>query len=317
MLSKWFPWDFFKTSPFAKIENGAYLLSSYNPFMERFVLDELKKNSSLSPFRIIVGEDLTVDWLEENVNSFSLFGAMESILILDCENISSACFDFFQSDSFSVTDQVLVLSFTKKSDFFNELSKIKSWIGFKIEAPRFWEMGQLLTFILERQNIRLSYSASQYFLSAVPEEISEYVTVLQSVKLSYPDELEISEQQLKNVLSASKIDGFALAALLSQKKTVLFLEKVLELPFDFETYRQLFSLIQFHFLKLSDTSYVAKKKKASKYDKQILSHAGLWNSGEIQRTILYFKKLEILAKSKDPTIIDQIRLTFIESLSLK
>ena len=91
------------------------------------------------------------------------------------------------------------------------------------------------------------------------------------------------------------------------KNIKIFYRLILERITDFEEQRSLFSFMQTHLLKLADVSYTKKKGRLSKYDREILSHAPLWNKQEIRSQLMRMGELEIYAKQRDLKIYEKIR----------
>jgi hypothetical protein len=57
-----------------------------------------------------------------------------------------------------------------------------------------------------------------------------------------------------------------------------------------------------------------KKKKLSKYDREIESYSNKWKQDELERVILYFKDLEFSARMKDLTTKNRLREALLANL---
>lgn len=298
---------------FYRIENGVSALFTPDPHIENIVLTKRKQRLPEKSI-LMMGDELTTVWIEDNWESLSLFGGADRFLILESQKLSSAVQELLLSDRVDFADQKILFCFSKKNDFYKQICKNKQWQVFTVEAPPFWKDAEVLTMLCDENNVRLSLDAHHYVIQAVPGTIEDFSILASQLSLLFPDKSELSLEDVKSVLSPYKVDHFYLAGLLAQRKRIDFLKEILSLSLDFPMMEELFRMVQFHFLKLIDTSYASSKTKLSKYDKEIMMHSKLWKKEELERVILYFKELEYLARTKDMHVRNKLREALMANL---
>ncbi len=136
------------------------------------------------------------------------------------------------------------------------------------------------------------------------------------IKLNYPEAREIGLKELKELLTLEKLDQFALASLFARKKFKEFFAKLVQLEGDFDKMRAFFNFLQSHLVKMSDTSYLAKKARLTQYDKDLESTSKLWKGSELLEAIERFNKWEILSKKKDSVLWHELKQSSFHSLYL-
>lgn len=313
MLSKLTIWNIREEScPFYD-ETGVVALFTPDPYIEKLILQRRKKRTGGGAV-LLLGDEVTIEWLENNLDTLSLFGGDEHYLILDAQKMIPSVNSALLEGRFDLSDKKILLCFSSKNDFFKKISKDSQWACYDIEAPPFWKDGELLTYICEENRVRLSVEAHQFILQAVPGTIGDFSTLAGQLYLNFAEKEEIARSDVESILSAYKVDQFRLAALLSQKKRVEFLKELLSLPLGFEEMEELFRMIQFHFLKIIDPSYMRQKKKLSKYDREIEQYSRMWKPEELERVLLYFKDLELAARSRDLSIKNRLREALLANL---
>lgn len=313
MSSKWFPWDYFRNSqPFlSRVEIGIHALSCYDPFVEKMVLKSLPTDLwGEGKLRTIVGSELTKDWIEENLLSLNLFSTTDSYLVLLADQIPKKTQTYLLEEDLGEMSGFLILSFVGSSSFYDELGSRKSIPRTKIEAPRFWEGGKLLEFVSDRMNIRLSYPVQNFLVESVPNETADFVNVMKLLALHFGDLSRVSVEQIKEFVIKEKLDKFQLASFLGGKKRHQLFQTLANTDTNFDELRGLFQFFQSHLLKISDTSYIQKKKRPTKYDKEIQAQAQSWTKEELKNEMRYYGGLEIMAKSKSSDLKNEIRLQY-------
>ncbi len=305
MLSKLSIWNSLSVGSPLWEQSGTWALLTPDPHIEKFILDRRKGRDGERI--LLLGDELSIDWIESNWTTLDLFGGSSAYLVLEAQKISSSVANALLEDRWDLSERDILFCFSKKCELFKNLGK-KEWLPcFEVEAPPFWKEAELLSFICDQYQVRLSAAAQTFILQAVPNSIEDYILVASQLSLSYPHEDEIMVEQVKKILSPYRVDQFRLASLLAQRKWVAFFDKVLSLPFSYPMLEELFRMLQFHFLKLRDTSYMDNKKRLSKYDREIKAHAQLWHSHELDRVLSFLKELEFLARKKDITIRNKLR----------
>ncbi len=316
MRSNFSPWDFIKSNPDVRPSNseGIFAINSCDPYVEKIIIDRLEQSSFNGNLIPILGTDLTIDWIENNLLSLGLFGGGDSYLVLHAEDISAKVKDYMISNSLAVEGRYLVLCFSKGSRLFDTLSKKLDGEYINITAPKFWEGRKLLDFLSEELKVRLPYNVSNYLLEAVQtDDSSELYHCLNLIKLHFEDR-PIDLDKVKGLIATSKLDNFKFATLFGQKKFAQFWKELDAIELTFEQLRTFFSFMAGHLYKMFDPSYSSKKGRLTKYDQEILALSKRWDKEELQEKIRQFSELEVLAKSKDSSIFQKIRVDYIQSL---
>lgn len=316
MSSKWRPWDFLKHHPevIEKDSPGLTVLYCSDPFIERILRNKIDFKKWFGTSALIVSAlDFTPDWIEENILTLSLFGGSEPISVLQAGHLNAQTKHFVLENDLNEAGRHLVVFMNGDKKFFNEWNKKAKGNFLEVEDPKFWEFGKLLTYFADEMSMRLPMNIQNYLLEAVPQKSSDMVNALKSIRLSFgigPYNLD----QIKTIIPPTRLDQFKLASLLGSKRLVEFFRELEKLQMDPEDQMLFFKFLQGHLLKLMDTSYVDKKARPSKYDKEILAHGALWNRQELQKMIRSFSELEIDAKTKSPYIGEKIRTLLLGEL---
>jgi hypothetical protein len=102
--------------------------------------------------------------------------------------------------------------------------------------------------------------------------------------------------------------------MLSEKKLKNYFRSLIDLSLSFDEYRHIISFSQSHLVKLADPSYIQKKSRPSKYDKEILAYSKNWESSEIAKFIETLMKLETLSKRKDEKLHLDLKSLYLNQL---
>ena len=135
MLSKWFPWDFFKHNPGIIDVNskGLYAVEVFDAYLEKMVTFRLKSYGQ--KYNNIVGNEVTPEWLSSKFKELDLFSFNQETqteetsywLVLNADGISKESRQLILDQEINFSNHVFVLSFAEKSTFFDELSKINDF----------------------------------------------------------------------------------------------------------------------------------------------------------------------------------------------
>lgn len=299
MFSSFFPWEFSQNFPELIISNepGLYGFSCYDPYLERIFMGSLPKNIQ-GGFKVLSGSEVTRTWLENNLKTLDLFAENQSYKVLMASEMNPEAEDFLLNEKIDWDQRFFILSFIGESKFFDKLKKKKELRTLKVKAPRFWEAGKLLKFLCEQTGVLLTYEVQNYILEAVENEPGELLAALKRLALLGKDPKRLSLGEVKNELSQERLDQFELAKVWGEKKEAEFYKSLLNVSSDFESMRFFFNFMQGHTLKMIDPSYMRTKDRLSKYDRQIESHAKLWQRDDLKSALRDFAEFEILAKSR-------------------
>jgi hypothetical protein len=310
MSSKLYPWDFFKSFPKTLDQNkmGAYFFNVYDPYIEKILINKIPKKEVGGEWRTILGNEITIEWIENNLNTLNLFSTKESYVILMAQQISPAVKKYILEGSCDWSERFLLFFFSKEDKFFDEATKKKLGVSLKILEPRFWEGQKLLRFCCEQLQSQLPYDIQNFIIESVENTPAEFIHALKTISIHFPNPQSIKLCELKELVHADRVDQFKLANLLGKKDWESFFQCLFDYGENYDILRGIFGFLQGHMIKLADNSYMAKKARLSKYDKEIQSHSRLWNPSDLRSEMNFFGQMEILAKSKSPQLISHLRV---------
>ena len=310
--NEWTPWEFYKiyTHPFVGKGEGLHLFSFPNPHLERVLF--YRKYSAYSThrsFRIVHGQDLTIDWINENWDGMDLFGTNDVFFVLLPELASDEVKKHIkQHGAFSKT---IIMSFAGELDWFLEMKKVANSSAL-VRAPKFWEGHQLLELLMLFYDLELTYETEQFILESLPLETGPLMAQLNLIKIHFPKEGQVlAKKDIEFLVSRQKLDFFNLATHFGKKQLDQFYLKLINYDGDFEDF---FRFMEGHLLKLYDPSYAQKKGRPSKYDKEIVDYAKFWKQQDILENLLFFGDLWIRTKGNDPSVLDSLRLRYLKVL---
>ncbi len=162
-----------------------------------------------------------------------------------------------------VDDRYIVLSFTGNDDYFKELVSRDGVKGIEISPPMFWETREFLEFFSSYTGVYLDYQASQRLQEVVEPTCSNYLNILEQLKINFGKE-SIDLYKLNQIVKQEKLDQFMLAELFAAKKFSRFYKRLLETGLDNVTLLRFFAFMQKHMGKVCDPSYLGVEKEALK-----------------------------------------------------
>ncbi|MBY0412594.1 MAG: hypothetical protein K2Q18_00440 [Bdellovibrionales bacterium] len=308
MLSKVLPWDFLPKLPqtIDKKSPGIYAFLVEDPYMERILLDRIPKGEDL-PFSLYSGVEFTRDFIEEHFVNLSFFSSTNHIQIINGENITADNLKFLLESNIDWNERFLVIFFTKTNKGFTEFTKDKSVQGFVIEAPRFWEGAKLWQFCQKCREINLPGDVGRFVLDHLEHNFESFFWVIDTIKMNFPDG-KINIEELKTLVKKERWDFFELIEIFNESPKKFFHEILKKDDMDYEWFRALFAFMQTHLSKVLFPEELRDKAKLSKYDQSILVVSEKWSREQVIESLKFFSQLEILAKSRDEMILNQIRL---------
>jgi hypothetical protein len=316
MLSEWNPWDFVKANPDVVRTDfqGPTGIWFFSAEIEPIILKRLPvQKYSADQKRVVLGDQLTRDWIERYLMAEDLFSAQESFLVLHAQNIPVDGLNYLKEHGDHIVKDVL-FSFTKETKSLSSFFKDVPFAFHRIGAPKFYESGKLLSFLAAEFGGTLHYEVQNYLLEALDNDVESFVNALQKLTNHYSDLSKVTPDQVRSVVGVSRLDQFKMAQALSQKKFKFFFEKLSQTQLDFEQWRELFSFLQGHLLKLADPSYMQNKKRLSKYDQEIKSASKLWSEEELLHFSKYFIERETEAKQKSFLLTANLRKSYLKQL---
>jgi DNA polymerase III delta subunit len=313
--NKWLPWDFVKVNPevIDVAKPGIYALSCSDPYIERMIMKRIPRDKLHNGhFSVLAPNDFTVSWIEDNLQTLSLFGDNSSYLVLMAEKLEAATRDYLSAGKLSVDSRFLFLLFSEEAKFFNELEKANVATCLRVDTPRFWEGQKFVQFLADEMGLRLSYDVINSILEVTEAVGDKLVAALKLLAMEEGGRGLADARFARELLVPNKLDQFELASLYGRKERAKFFEILQNLAPDNDVLRGLFAFMQGHLLKVLDPSYIKKKPRPTKYDKEIEAQSRLWNGTELQEEIGFFARLEIEAKKRSPELKHQMKLRLYE-----
>tara|TARA_R110002072_G_scaffold1989_2_gene16320 strand:- start:44946 stop:45893 length:948 start_codon:yes stop_codon:yes gene_type:complete len=315
MYSNFYPWDFVKNvdSIIDPRINGLYSLLCYDPFIEKIILNKVDK--SKNEFQVLSGLELTVDWLEDNINTLDFFSQGSSYIVILADQMAKNVKEFIIEGKLNLEDKHFLLCFNSDSKSFDEIKKSVEGTFFKVDPPRFWEGQKLLQFLANEMNIRLNYNSIQTILDKTPQDAGDLLRTLKNLSLEFGDLSKLDPKKIEEFLESRYLDQFSLAKSWGDRNWSKYSKKLIELSHDFDALRSFANFMQGHLFKVLDPSYISKKSRSTKYDDQILNQSRSWDNDEVLKEIDFYTEVELLSKSRDENIKNVLRTYYLEKLA--
>lgn len=312
MRSNWTPWDLLKSRPtiLPPHQQGIVAIHSPDAYIEKMLVNRLPHKSHLT---VLVGSDMTAEWVENNLLTTDMFSAGDSYLILNSEDIPANVKDLLFGNQVAITDRLVVFLFSKSGVFFEKWSKNGDAEFIKVEQAKFWEVKKLLDLLCQELKISIPYDVSNFLLESInTDDSGELYHFLGLLRLHAMIGVLPSIEIAKELLNSSKLDQFKLATLFCQKRYAQFWDILVTGQYTFDQLRGFFLFMSSHLFKVYDPSYLRAKSKPSKYDQEILAFNKKWKSDELQVQIELFAKLEQKCKARDDQVYQLMRLSFLK-----
>ena len=306
MHSKWKIWDFLKARPeVLSSDKKVIALYCFDPIAFKIIKESInyKNYFAEEKLHVVLGKEITSQWFDDQYKSLGLFGNEDSFLVHFAQEMPVNIKEEFQNiDQLLLDNRFLLLNFTKEDKFFKQLTKLdnEKLEVIQITAPAFWEDGELLDFVCHLDGVYLTIAAKDKIKESIPFQLESYYQLIQQVKINFPNQQNIDVEDVLPLLFEAKVDHFELANLLGLKKMSPFYQKLIAQYTSGADMLGAFYFLQSHFIKMYDPSFLDQKNRLSKYDKQIVSHAKIWNKDEIIRGLNYLGDLTVKLKQKDP-----------------
>ena len=315
MHSKWRPWDFARNHSGVVGDYGVYAFFAYDPYIERLFLKKIPtERLAAGKFNVVMGAEITVEWLQNNFQTVSLFGNNESFLVLQSDELSTKVKTYLLENKLSLENRYLIFSASKDAKFLEQLAKKAEYHLLYVESPRHWEGDKLLSFLCHELKMVLPLEVQQYVLKSIPMEAGDYINTLKLTRLHFRDQIDLRE--LQELIMPCKYDKFELASLFGSKKKAACILRLLRFGDDFKILEDFFNFISGHLFKLLDTTSLKKKSYLSKYDKELITFSKLWSEAEIKQEMRKLGEFQLCAKKRDVLLREKLRLYYLEGFEL-
>lgn len=317
MLSKYKIWEYSKLGDYAGQGPGKLLAyKCYDSFAFKYIKKSFNKALlAEQKFFVWLGSEVSKEWVENQFLSLNLFGNTESILIQNAEDIAEDVqLLLLEVDDLLLDNRFLILSFNRDCPFWKALIKKKDekLLTMEIIPPAFWEDTNLLSYVSSYFNISLSRDVFDYIIEHVPCELEKYTHILEQLCLK-PNHLNhFTVSDVVSLIGVEKLDQFAILELFATKKMSFFYKKVIHLLESGQDLSSLLYLIQSHFIKLYDLSFLESKNKLSKYDRGLQSQSRIWNKCDIEKVMNYIGELIILSKTNNGQLEQKLKSDYLK-----
>ncbi len=314
MLFKEKPWSILEKHPHILKNEPTCLYGVYvfDPFLERLYqsrMSQYVKDQLGMEHQVLLGKELTIKWIEENLLFTGLFSRNCCFLVLNSEEISEKVQDFILDSELNFTNMYLVFSFGKASKFFKNLYEKKEGIFYSVETVKFWESEKLLDFLSAELKVQLNGEVKKYLLTNIEQDSGSFINALKLIKLHFGDNIP-SKNELSKLIPCNRLDFFQMANLLSKKQRKEFFTKLLDAEIENFNWHQFISFIIGHLIKLLDPSNLSPT--GTTYEKEILNLSKLWTKEELIREISFFGDLQTEAKTRK-NLKEKLRLSLLEN----
>lgn len=329
-------WDFFYDLDRKFFTDKRFMFAAcfQNAYFEKFFLVRLKKTLRHDGrnIKIVLGSEVSLDWVDETFNSFDMFSDQDQAhIFLDAGSISIDCLESIYRciarDFFQQKGKKVFLIFSKANELDDFTEKLSSVVFDRvvfddiccvnsITPPMFWENDRVLSFIASELCIELSPDAHEYILQNIYPEVPEYFYVLNKIKLSkQPDAINglvfVELKDSQGFVDKSFIDKFKTLSLIGKKQIKNAFKVLIENYDSDKDFAEFLILLISYLTNLADPSPLEKKSKKSKYDREILASCKLWSLEEISRMLRICSDLLISARKNNGTALDELKIMYV------
>lgn len=309
MLSSLLPWEYFEQSCPLPPE-GVTALCCYDPFIERMALSRIERQRG-GTWQKISLKEVGNQWFENRFLCRGLFDQEESYLFLDAHEAQRPLKEKVLSMVEQMEKKCVLFVFQRREYLLEGLQKHPKVQIWNIKAPSPWQKDKLFDFLSAKMNLQLPSPVRTYLLDCV-EEVQEIVNALKMIKIHASPGVPLTLELVKGLVKSARVDLFKLGHLYGERKFALFYGELLQQDFPYDEYRNLFSFLQGHLIKIYDPSYGANKEHRSRYDRRIEEERKEWpNREEIVASIQKMANLEIMAKEKNPLLQGKLRAEYV------
>lgn len=281
---------------------GFYHLSVPDEFSSKIICDKLSKNA-----KKLWPNEFNLDFIEQELLAGGgLFGSNGPFIIIDAQEIKANIFEAFENNRELISDSVVFITKGRVLKHFP-----KDLNSLALTAPKTWHFGQYLDLFADYFGFKMTPQLKNFIEKSVEATASEYFNSCHILSHYVNESGTVSIEKAKSLIKVKKLDFFDQTDLFNQGNLKRFFLNLLLIEDDFGLYMDFFRSFQGHISKVIDPSYLKAKKSPSKYDRGIQLASRKWDIEELvafQQKIIDF---EIMAKSKDFWLRDQLRREFL------
>ncbi|WP_419168837.1 hypothetical protein [Halobacteriovorax sp.] len=282
--------------------NGLYHLAVPDEFISKIVCDKLKgETKKMWP------NEFNIDFVEQELLAGGgLFGTNGPYVVIDAQDIKANAFEAFNNNRHLIEDTIIFITKGRLPKAFP-----KDMNALAIAAPKPWHFGQYLDIFAKYFGFQMNPQVKNFIEKSVQDNVGDYFNSCHILSHHVDANGNISLEKARELIKVRKLDFFDQTDLFNQQNLKRFYLNLLLVEDDFSLYMDFFRSFQGHISKIIDPSYLATKKSLSKYDRGIQLASKKWDFEElidIQQKMINF---EVLAKSKDLWLRDQIRREYL------
>jgi len=318
------PWDYERVCKTIvdPSKPGLYLFHSFDPYLDVYFSLKLKnlfvENQIAGKLKTVLADEITMDWLEEHLETTELFGNNDSYMVLMAEKLQKSVFCEILKKSAQINDKFIILNFSKESSFLEEASNVNLGCVASIIKPMFWENEKLFDFICKILKLNLSNENRKFLIANLFASTSNYIAQLSLVRKMFLNVEKIKIDDLKKMITNENFDFFAGASKFSKKDKLGFMKDLISSSLDYEELNNFFIFMIRHMMKLIDASRLIEKldgKKLNDYNKEIITCSKLWTKDEIKNAIRMFSMWQKMARAKDNNLTDSLRSEYLHQVT--
>ena len=287
------------------------LLEVADEFVASVFRHQLKQQVGESD--ILFGPEVTVEALEEKLLGLNLFFQGRFCLVFDAHKMPQPAVSFLAETEAPWQQLKAVFVSTKKHPALARLFAEKG-AHHRLELPKFWQMEQLLDFFCQHFALTLERRGKSLFMDLVEPTSRHYFESCQLLQNHYPNGEALGARELGRTLVRSRLDRFALARQLAERKGRAFYQALLHEEHSWEDWRQAFLFLQSHVVKLMDPSYASQKQgRLSQYDQQLVAQSKHWREGPLRELLQQLAQWELACKRRESGLKNQLRLKSLQA----
>ena len=306
-------WDFLGKYPSMICEGKFGIYSFYvpDPYTLNFLFRRLPNSGPGTPFHRLFGKEITADWVEENWNAPSLFGS-ESFIIMDAETMPENAYARVLPEPCG--ERHLIFIFTKEARAQKQFASIKG-THICIKEPPFWEMPRLLQVFAREMKLTLEEGVAELLVERTPAAAEDYFLALTQAGAFADSKGVVTLESARSAIADRKHNFFESAQLFCDRYFDRFFSEAVSMGYAYEQHRALYSFMQGHLLRVIQMRGKADSDRSSSYDRKLIKTSFLWRDEELSVAMRRFGELEILAKKKDPFLLEEVKTAFLKSKS--
>jgi hypothetical protein len=239
-----------------------------------------------SSYRIISAQDITDQWIEENSSQIDLFSSDKAFIITEAGRLSKNQISKIEQDFSSR----LIFCDEKKLD-----KLFAVFGGIKVVAPAFWQFRELSLYFKKFFKLQLDSRKLSIIDESLEKTVDVYWTFFEQLSLFTSDEIEEGFSEL--IESYVMLDNFKLAGLLNRKSLKQLFDELLNFK-DLRSLEVACSFLSGHLIKVIDPSFLDKKSKLNKYEKEIVSARKRYDDKQLVGLLSLLKKISFLSRSQ-------------------